>query len=70
MTALNFSICHPTGIQRQYIMPSATNYAFGYNILPPPQAEDQYSPGGESPTIDGAQTVENQTILVGGVYHR
>ena len=63
MTALNLSICHPTGIQRQY-MPLLTMYYHRHKqrINIPPSAAPQQS--------EGAQIVENQTILVGGVYHR
>ena len=48
----------------------ATVYAVGYNVLPPPRATDQYSPEAAPQQSEGAQMVKNQTILVGGVYHR
>ena len=62
MTALNLSICHPTGIQRQY-MPSTTMY---YNRH---KQRINISPSAAPQQSEGAQMVKNQTILVGGVYH-
>ena len=62
MTALNLSICHPTGIQWQY-MPSATMY---YNRH---EQRINISPSAAPQQSEGAQMVKNQTILVGGVYN-
>ena len=60
MTALNTSVGHPTGISRQYMMPTTIYYPaasrgsiFLQWRLPNKQ--------------EGVQTIENQTILVGGV---
>jgi len=63
MTALNTSIGHATGIQRQYI-PSATMYYHRHEQrinIPPAAAPRQ---------LRGCKNGQNQTILVGGVYHR
>jgi hypothetical protein len=34
------------------------------------QAEDPYPPEAAPNNTDGAQTIKNQTIFVGGVYHQ
>ena len=64
MEALNLCIGHPTGIQRQYMFPATMQYhRHEQRINTPQEAAPQQSRG-------GVQTVEKQTILVGGVYHR
>ena len=64
MAALNTSVGHPTGISRQYML-LATIYYHCHKQkipIPPEAAPQQYT--------DGAQTIKNQTIFVGGVYHQ
>ena len=63
MAALNTSICHPTGIQRQYRSSSTINYHRHEQRITIPRRRLPNN-------TDGAQIVKKQTILVGGVYHR
>jgi len=63
MEALNLCIGHPTGIQRQYMLPATMQYhRHEQRINIPQEAAPRQS--------EGVQTVEKQTVLVGGVYHR
>jgi hypothetical protein len=62
MEALNLCIGHPTGIQRQYMLPATMQYH---------RHEQRINIRKRLPdNLEGVQTVEKQTILVGGVYHR
>ena len=63
MTALNLSICHPTGIQRQY-MPSATMYYHRHEQNGSICPHDRQLPSNQ----EGVQTVDSRRRISSPIY--